>query len=66
MTQNLEVLVIEGTLKISQFCPPATGRVATHQLRQLRTSSNLALNASRDGAPTASLGSCASASPPSE
>jgi len=42
------------------------GRAATQQLRLPRAPSNLALSSSRDGAPTASLGSCARASPSSE
>ena len=37
---------------------PAMHRAATCQLRLPRAPSNLALNASRDGAPTAPLGSC--------
>ena len=36
--------------------PPAMGRVANHQARLPRATSSLALNASRDGASTASLG----------
>jgi len=44
----------------------AKGKDNTYQLRLPRAKSSLALNTSRDGAPTASLGSCASASPPSE
>jgi len=39
---------------------------AIQQLRLPRAPSNLALNAFRDRAPTASLGSCARASPPGE
>jgi len=35
---------------------PAVGRAATHQLRLPGASSNLVLNAPKDGAPTASLG----------
>ena len=46
--------------------PPAMGRAASHQLRLPRAPSNLALSTSMDGASTASLGSCASASEPSE
>jgi len=42
------------------------GRAAASQLRLPRAPSNLDLIASRDGAPTASLGSCASALSPSE
>jgi len=40
------------------------GRAATHQIRLPGAPSNLAMNAPRDEASTASLGSCASASPP--
>jgi len=45
---------LEGTLKIIKLQPPAIGRVASHQIR---AQSNLVLDASRDGAPTTSLGS---------
>ena len=38
------------------FQPPAMCRVAKHQTRLPRATSSLALNASRDGASTASLG----------
>ena len=38
------------------FQPPATCRVTNHQTRLPRATSSLALNASRDGASTASLG----------
>ena len=62
----MKQLWLEGTLKPTQPQPPAMGRAATQQLRLPRAPSSLALNASRDGAPTASLGSCARASPPSE
>jgi len=41
---------------IIQFQPPAMCRVANHQTRLPRATSSLALNASRDGASTASLG----------
>ena len=61
----IEWLKLEGNLEIIQLQPPAMG-AAPHQLRLPRAPSNLALSASRDGAPTASLGSCASASLPSE
>jgi len=44
---------------------PATGRAATQQLKMPRASSNLAPSLQRWGTP-APLGSCASASPPSE
>ena len=39
-----------------QFQPPAICRVANHPTRLPRATSSLALNASRDGASTASLG----------
>jgi len=38
-------------LKDSQLQPPAMGTAATHQLRLFRTPPDLALSASRDGAP---------------
>ena len=41
---------------IIEFQPPAMCRVANHQTRLPRATSSLALNASRDGASTASLG----------
>ena len=41
----------------SDFKPPAMCRVANHQTRLPRATSSLALNTSRDGASTASLGS---------
>jgi len=62
----IEWLKLEGNLEIIQLQPPAMGTAATHQLRLPRTPPNPALSASRDGAPTASLSSCASASLPSE
>jgi len=40
----------------SSFSPPAMCRVANHQTRLPRATSSLALNASRDGASTTSLG----------
>ena len=40
-----------------QFQPPAMCRAANHQPRLPRATSSLALNACRDGASTASLGS---------
>jgi len=61
-----EWLGLEGALKPTQFQPPAVGRAAPQQLRLPRAPSNLALSASKDVAPTASLGSCATASLPSE
>ena len=53
---------MEGIYEITQPQPPAAGKAAPYQLRLPRAPSNLALSASRDGASTASLGSCASAS----
>ena len=44
-------------LEVIQFQPPTMGRAATHQTGLPRAPSNVALNSSRDGAPTASLGS---------
>ena len=41
---------------IIEFQPPAMCRVANHQNRLPRATSSLVLNASRDGASTASLG----------
>jgi len=41
---------------IIEFQPPAMCRVANHQTRLPRATSSLALNASRDGASTTSLG----------
>jgi len=52
---------LEGILKITTFQSPAAGRAATLEFRLLRALSSLALNAYRDGAPTDSLGGCASA-----
>ena len=52
----MEWLGLKGTLKTIQFQHPAVCRAVPHQLRLPRASSNLALSASRDGAPTASLG----------
>ena len=49
-----------------QFQPPAMCRVTNHHTRLPRATSSLALNASSDGAPTASLGNLFSASSPSE
>jgi len=48
---------LEGTFKGHLIPPPpATGRDSFHQTRLLRATSNLALNAAREGAATASLG----------
>ena len=46
--------------------PPPMDRVTNHQPRLPRTTPSLALNASRDGASTASLGNLFSVSTPSE
>ena len=54
---------LERELKAHTAPTPAMGRAAPHQLRLPRAPSNLALSASRDWGTTASLGSCASASP---
>jgi len=53
----------EGVIRAGS---PVACRAATHQTRLPRAPSKLALNASRDEAPTAFLGSCARASPPSQ
>ena len=58
----IEWLRLEGTLKIIKLQKLAVGRVAAHHLRPPRAPSSLALSASRDGAPTAFLGTYASAS----
>ena len=51
-------MVRDGTdLKAHAAPTPATGRAAPSQLRLPGAPSNLALSTSRDGAPTASLGS---------
>jgi len=52
-------------LKPTQFQPPAMGRAAAHQLKLSRAPSNLALRASRDGAPQLNWVPCSCASPPS-
>ena len=54
----LEWLGLEGTIKSTQFQPPAMTRFANHQIRQPRIPSNPALDTSSDGAPT-TLGSSA-------
>jgi len=59
---KIEWFVLEETLKPTQLQPPAMGRAAPHQLRIPRAPSNLALSIQGWGT-TASLGSCASASP---
>jgi len=47
---------VEKDHSAHQFQPPAMCRVANQQPRLPRATSSLALNASRDGASTASLG----------
>ena len=47
---------LQRTTVLMQFQPPAMCRVANQQTRLPRATSSLALNACRDGAPTASLG----------
>ena len=56
---------LKRTTVIISFQPPAMCRVANQQPRLPRATSSLALNASRDGASTASLGNLFSASPSS-
>jgi len=56
---------LKRTTMIIQFQPPDMCRVANQQTRLPTATSSLALNASRDGASTASLGNLFSASPPS-
>mgnify|MGYP001853303131 FL=1 len=46
---------LEGILKTIQCQSPAMGMVTTHQIRLSWAPSDMALNASRDGASTASL-----------
>ena len=54
---------LKRTTMITYFQPPAAWRVTNQQTRLPRATSSPALNASRDGASTASLGSLFSASP---
>lgn len=61
----VECLGLEGIPKPNQFQPPAVGS-ATQQHRLFRAPSSLALSASRVGAPTVSMGSCARVSLPSQ
>jgi len=52
------MVLVGGDLKVHPVpAPCVVGRAATHQIRLPRAPSNLALDTSRDGAPTASLGS---------
>ena len=51
---------LKRTTMIISFQTPAVCRVSNHQTRLPRASSSLALNASRDGAPTASFGNLSS------
>ena len=64
--RTIEWLGVKGTLKPTQPQHPAMGRAAAPQLRLPRAPSNPSLCASRDGAPTASLGDRARASLPSD
>lgn len=48
-------LIWEGQLKTSQPNPAVMGKVTFHQTRLLRVPSGLALNISRDGAPSTSV-----------
>ena len=54
--RNIEWFGLQGTSKVIQFQPPTMARDTFHQTRLLRAPSNLALNTSREGAGTASLG----------
>ena len=54
--ESLNGLGWKGPQWSSSFSPPAMCRVANHQTRLPRATSSLALNASRDGASTTSLG----------
>ena len=56
---------LKRTTMLIQFQPPAMCSVSNQQTRLPRATSSLALNASRDGASTAYVGSLFSASPPS-
>ena len=53
---------LKRTTVTIQFQPPAMCSIANHQTRLPRATSSLALNASRNGASTASLGNLFSAS----
>lgn len=53
----IEWIRLEETLKIIEFNLPAIGRITTHQIRLPTAPYNMALNASRDGASSSSLGS---------
>jgi len=55
-----------GSVAVGAGDLAAGSTAASHQLRLPRIPSNPALSTSRDGGPTASLGSRASISPPSE
>jgi len=56
---------LKRTTMLIQFQPPAMCRVANQQTRLPRATCSLALNASRDGASPAALGTLFSDSPPS-
>jgi len=63
----IEWLRLEGTLKIIKLQSPFPwAGLPPHQIRLPRAPSSLALNSSRDGAPTALWAASASASPLSE
>ena len=52
----IEWFGLEGTFKTMQYLSPAIGRDTSLQSRLLTAPSSLALNISREGASTASLG----------
>ena len=52
----IEWLGLEGTFKVTQLQPPSIGRDISHQTALLTAPSSLALNTSREGASTTSLG----------
>lgn len=62
--RSTERLGLEGTSKLPQLHPPAVGRDATHQMRLAEAPSSWALNTSRHGASTASLGTSLTCSTP--
>ena len=63
----IEWLRLEGTSRIMKLQPLTAGRATNlhikYYTRLPRAPSNLALNISRDGASTTSLGSCSNTSP---
>lgn len=60
------IVWIGRKLKITEFQLPAMIRDDFHNLRLLQAPFNLALNASRNGAPTASLGNLCQGLTPSQ